>query len=200
MSTTRRGRLGVKFDEREITLVDRRQICTGFQAINVHIQKSHEIPGQEEDLYNESDMVDTFRMTTIWQKKTEIMLLLGFLVTLLSQTYGTASGVPASVYHRESTSQSDDNLKRRTHFDIIWSCVVTLFICTWVAIHPNVPPRREGPIRSLWRRIKLMLWTLVVPELVLLWAYRQWAAARYLGQLFQGEDELRLFISFAKVF
>ena len=117
------------------------------------------------------------------------MLLLGFLVTLLSQIYGVASGVPAG----ESTSQPDDSLKRRTHFDIIWSCVATLFICTWVAIHPNVPPRGEGPIRSFWRRIKLMLWTLVVPELILLWAYRQWAAAKYLGQLFQGEDEILVF-------
>ena len=75
----------------------------------------------------------------------------------------------------------------RTRFDIIWTCASTLFICTWVAIHPNIPPRDEGPVRSLWRRIKLMLWTLLVPELVLIWAYKQWAAARYYGELFKGE-------------
>ena len=32
-----------------------------------------------------------------------------------------------------------------------------------------------------------MLWTLLVPELVLIWAYKQWAAARYYGELFKGE-------------
>ena len=32
-----------------------------------------------------------------------------------------------------------------------------------------------------------MLWTLVVPELILIWAYRQWAAARHIAELFEGE-------------
>jgi len=80
--------------------------------------------------------------------------------------------------------------KLRTRFDIVWTCISTLFVCTWVAIHPNVPPRGEGHIRSLWRRIKLMLWTLVVPEMILVWAYRQWAAARYIAELFEGEHSI----------
>ena len=83
-----------------------------------------------------------------------------------------------------------ESQKRRTHFDIIWTCISTLFVCTWVAIHPNVPPRGEGHIRSLWRRVKLMLWTLVVPEMILIWAYRQWAAARYIAELFEGAQSL----------
>ena len=77
----------------------------------------------------------------------------------------------------------------RTRFDIIWTCASTLFICTWVAIHPNVP-RDEGPIRSLGRRIKLMLWTLLVPELILIWAYRQWSAARYYAKLYKRELDI----------
>jgi len=31
-----------------------------------------------------------------------------------------------------------------------------------------------------------MLWTLVMPELVLIWAYRQWDAAKYISEYFQG--------------
>ena len=80
-----------------------------------------------------------------------------------------------------------ENHQLRSLFDIVWSCISTVFICTWVAIHPNVPPRGEGHIQSVWRQIKLMLWTLVVPEMVLVWAYRQWAAARYIAKLFEGE-------------
>ena len=34
----------------------------------------------------------------------------------------------------------------RTRFDIVWTCVTTLFICTWVAIHPNIPPRGAGHV------------------------------------------------------
>jgi len=79
----------------------------------------------------------------------------------------------------------------RTRTDIIRSCISTLFICTWVAIHPNVPPRGEGSIRSLWRRIMLMFWTLVVPELILAWAFRQWVAARSVAKKFKGMDYQR---------
>jgi len=81
-----------------------------------------------------------------------------------------------------------ENHKMRTQSDIIWSCVATLFICTWVTIHPNIPPRNEGPILSLLRRIKLIVLTLVVPELMLIWAYRQWALATDIGELFKGEN------------
>src|SRR6266571_8656840 len=64
------------------------------------------------------------------------------------------------------------NHKMRTHLDIIWSCVSTLFICTWVAIHPNIPLRGEG--------------LLLVPEFVLIWVYRQWDATRYIAEYFKG--------------
>ena len=73
----------------------------------------------------------------------------------------------------------------RTQSDIIWSCVATLFICTWVTIHPNIPPRNEGSIVFL---------TLVVPELMLIWAYRQWALATDIGELFKGENGSSLLI------
>ena len=37
-----------------------------------------------------------------------------------------------------------------------------------------------------------MLWMLVVPEFVLIWAYRQWSAARLIAGFFRGEYEARL--------
>jgi len=39
------------------------------------------------------------------------------------------------------------------------SSILTLYIWTWAVIHPNVPPHEEGCILSVWRRIKLTLWT-----------------------------------------
>lgn len=58
----------------------------------------------------------------------------------------------------------------RTVWNIIWSCLITIFACIWVAIHPNIPrpklPYRpasfEGPIPRKWSRawIHLQAWTL----------------------------------------
>lgn len=36
----------------------------------------------------------------------------------------------------------------RTIWDIIWSCLATIFVCIWVAIHPNIP-RPKAPARKL---------------------------------------------------
>ena len=115
------------------------------------------------------------------------------LVVGVFQHYGASMPIIPNIIDIREALQSGpviQNQKIRTHFDIVWSCVSTLFICTWVAIHPNIPPQGEGHIRSLWRRIKLMLWTLVVPELILIWAYRQWSAARYIAEYFQGRNDV----------
>ena len=122
------------------------------------------------------------------------MLCFLLLFSVLSQAnYCVGSGLPTVSAHAPDSesapspvAQSGCSIKTRTHFEIIWSCISTLFICTWVSIHPNIPPRDEGHLCSLWRRIKLMLWTLLVPELILLWAIRQWLAARFIAELFKG--------------
>ena len=117
-----------------------------------------------------------------------------FLAIAVFQSFGASMPIIPGLMDPREVLQSGPvilgNHRIRTHFDIVWSCVATLFICTWVAIHPNIPPRGEGHIRSLWRRIKLMLWTLVVPELILIWAYRQWSVVRYIAEYFQGRDEI----------
>jgi len=74
----------------------------------------------------------------------------------------------------------------RSMFDVVWSCLLTLFLCTWTTEHPNIPPPNEGVLHEVLRRIKLMLWTLLVPELILIWAVRQWLAAGYIAGMFKG--------------
>ena len=64
----------------------------------------------------------------------------------------------------------------RTLFGIIWSCVSTILICAWTAVHPNVPPSNRWKAR--WNRLRLMFWMIVAPELVLAWAVRQYFGAR----------------------
>ncbi|KAF4607612.1 hypothetical protein EYR38_001684 [Pleurotus pulmonarius] len=63
--------------------------------------------------------------------------------------------------------------------DIVWSCLAVIFSCTWVAIHPNVPHHdiRASGWKMLRRRVLLMLWAILVPELMVMWAVRQWFEA-----------------------
>ena len=45
---------------------------------------------------------------------------------------------------QSATTQVVHPHRLRTRFNIIWTCVSTIFICTWVAIHPNIPTRGDA--------------------------------------------------------
>lgn len=74
----------------------------------------------------------------------------------------------------------------RSATSIVWSCLATIFACTWAAVHPNVP----HPAASEWQiwrhRAHLMFWGLIAPELIVLWAIRQWMGARFLAKELNG--------------
>ena len=67
----------------------------------------------------------------------------------------------------------------RTVPSIIFSCASTVFLCTWVALHPNVP---AYPYDIAWwkmsrytlERILLMLGALLAPEAIVIWAIIDW--------------------------
>jgi len=66
----------------------------------------------------------------------------------------------------------------RTVPSIIFSCASTVFLCTWVALHPDVP---EDPYAAWWKmsrytlgRILLMLGALFAPEVIFIWACGDW--------------------------
>ena len=80
------------------------------------------------------------------------------------------------VTRTEDASSCVDCRYRRTLFNIIWGCVSTTIICAWAAIHPNIPPR-EGPVKGALRRLELMFWTIVAPEILPAWALNQLLAA-----------------------
>ncbi|KAG6905872.1 hypothetical protein DXG01_017179 [Tephrocybe rancida] len=89
----------------------------------------------------------------------------------LSQVTGQLSSpdnqVPASSCNDRSIS------------GIIWSCLTTIFACTWIAIHPNIPQHGERPIV---RRLKIFVTAIIAPELIILWSLRQWFASRRLAR------------------
>lgn len=69
-------------------------------------------------------------------------------------------------------------LQGRTVLDIIWNCLVTTFACTWVCVHPNVPFCKEGTWTILRRRTFLMFFSIIAPEFMVIWAFKQWRGAR----------------------
>ncbi|KAF9008039.1 hypothetical protein BDQ17DRAFT_1323936 [Cyathus striatus] len=72
------------------------------------------------------------------------------------------------------------NCNQRSALDITWSCLSTLFLCTWVSIHPNTPAPSDEGWRVLWRRLKTIYWAIIVPEMVTFWALQQYSGARAL--------------------
>lgn len=70
--------------------------------------------------------------------------------------------------------------------DIVWSCVMTIFACTWVAVHPNIPAISDTDIVIALRRTGLMVCGFIAPEIIILWAMKQWHGAREIGQRYKG--------------
>ena len=66
--------------------------------------------------------------------------------------------------------------QQRSIWDILWSCSATIFACTWVSVHPNIPGRDNSQWKIFSNRAQIMLWTIMAPELVILWALREWFA------------------------
>lgn len=65
----------------------------------------------------------------------------------------------------------------RTLWDIIRTCALTVFACTWVTIHPNIPSCKTWLSRFCYK-VQLWMVDLVMPELLLLWAAKQFIAAQ----------------------
>ncbi|PBK58763.1 hypothetical protein ARMSODRAFT_946152, partial [Armillaria solidipes] len=81
---------------------------------------------------------------------------------------------------------------QRTVLGIIWSCLATIFACTWLAVHPNVPGRNittKGTISCAIERAKIMAITILAPEVIVGWAAEQFIVARKLCHATQPSTE-----------
>jgi hypothetical protein len=62
----------------------------------------------------------------------------------------------------------------RTMWGIIYSCVITIFACTYLSFHPDVPDPRYTPWRIFALRICSVLIGFLIPEFVVAKAAWQW--------------------------
>lgn len=119
----------------------------------------------------------------------KIMTSLLLAYVLIQGAFTEAGPIPVSFEQRDVASCSGQG-DQRTIYGIIWSCLSTIFLCTWVAVHPNIAFRREKPeaTRSekwIWDPLRhfvsyelpLFLWALLIPEYILAWSVRQYFQA-----------------------
>lgn len=83
--------------------------------------------------------------------------------------------------HQLSGYVSDPN-GRGTPTQVV-SCLLTLILCVWSALHLNVPPRDQTRLQLVWLNIRWIIAGIYAPELVVFTAWRQWSSARLPNQL-----------------
>lgn len=93
----------------------------------------------------------------------------------------TPSAVATSTANATSSTQYEgwvSSPNGRGTFDIIWSCLVTIFLCTWTSLHLNVPALHEHYWQRCARKFKWMVQAIMAPELVVGFAAGQKVEAR----------------------
>ncbi|KAJ7195338.1 hypothetical protein GGX14DRAFT_677105 [Mycena pura] len=108
------------------------------------------------------------------------MLLRCLLVSLLIH-----KGIADQIHHPAPADSCEDVNNRRRLFDIVWGCLTTIFACTWISVHPNVPPPKQSSLALLWRRLKLMIIAVIAPELMVGFAAEQFFFATRISREFQ---------------
>ncbi|KAF8802868.1 hypothetical protein BYT27DRAFT_6749375 [Phlegmacium glaucopus] len=79
--------------------------------------------------------------------------------------------------HAKPRETDSNKFTQRSEWNIVWSCFATLFACSWISVHPNIPAPSDSSTRIFVRRLMIMGCTLIAPEMLITWAARQWYAA-----------------------
>ncbi|KAF9466986.1 hypothetical protein BDZ94DRAFT_1305846 [Collybia nuda] len=66
----------------------------------------------------------------------------------------------------------------RSIWDIIWSCLVTIGSCTWLALHLNIRKQGKGTLWKLGRHVVAFFVALIAPEVIIEIAWCQWIIAK----------------------
>jgi hypothetical protein len=100
-------------------------------------------------------------MVTMYRLEATIKILT-FLV-LISHAVAQQNNNGADIHRGWEAAPST-----RGTIDILWSCIFTAFLCSWSAIHLDVPTKRSGRWKKVPHRLKWMLIALLAPEFITL--------------------------------
>ena len=71
----------------------------------------------------------------------------------------------------------------RGTYSLVITCLLTLVLCVWSALHLNVPPPSQTRWRGLLTNIRWIIAGVYAPELVVFTAWRQWSSGRILSRI-----------------
>ncbi|KAF8644218.1 hypothetical protein AX16_008622 [Volvariella volvacea WC 439] len=97
---------------------------------------------------------------------------------------------PLCVVTAAMSAGTCDPNKKRTIFDILYSCLGVIFLCTYISIHHNIPDQNDSWARKTWLKVRTMLYAMVAPEIVIMWAIRQRIMAGEIANSKIGKSEL----------
>jgi hypothetical protein len=77
----------------------------------------------------------------------------------------------------------------RGTMDILWSCIITVFLCSWSVLYLNVSGN-HGRRPSLLNKLSWVVFTIFFPEILATFAQNQWLSAQYSVSEFQNNDSI----------
>jgi hypothetical protein len=122
-----------------------------------------------------------------------MLLLLAIYHFALTKALPLTDVTTEGLVSREFSSCNDLNECRKL-IDIIWSCLTTIFACTWLTLHPNIPPlpptedMKFGENcaykvkKFLRHQLVPFIVTLLAPEWILAWAMMQRVVANEIAE------------------
>jgi hypothetical protein len=110
---------------------------------------------------------------------TPTMLVAALLLHTMLSSQFLAMAAPIQLFPRaDSLEGAPFDTNYRSTADIVWSCIVTVFACTWLSVHPNVSGFNSSWIERMKHRLYLMIWGISAPEFLVIFAYRQWRGSK----------------------
>jgi len=115
-----------------------------------------------------------------WSLIFPYLLLFSLLTLLIRPTLAVdlTSRNPNNSSNSSSTQGWTPSPDGRGSFDIIWSCVSTIFLCSWTVLCVQVPALDEDEWVLFRRKFYLTCLGIAGPEFILMLAIGQWASAR----------------------
>lgn len=111
------------------------------------------------------------------------------MTILFIMWYLSAHGAYAQLANPDQSEKSCRDLGHcRSIWDIIWSCLATIFSCAWVSLHLNVPEQGKGKLWKFARRVSAFGVALLAPEWIIARAWEQWETARKIAIEHEGND------------
>jgi len=109
-------------------------------------------------------------------------LLIFLIASASSLSFAAAAETVHNATNVTTVGWVSDGDNKRSTISLLYSCLFTIFLCTWSAMHLSVPGERDTPLRVFWRKCRWMIIGLLAPEFVAFIAISEWNAARMLVQ------------------